>query len=114
MPLSGSDSYDNTGNIYNVSLIVDAHGDFIADAYESYSTIFMPVTFALGYGLSFAVMTCLPVHVYLYHWDDIKQAFKGTNKKDIHARLISHYQDVAWWWYAGMTVGFKLNSFIVR
>lgn len=63
----------------------------------------MPVTFALGYGISFAVMSCLPVHVYLYHWDDIKKAFMGTNKKDIHTRLIMRYRDVAWWWYAGMT-----------
>jgi len=27
----------------------------------------------------------------------------GASKKDIHARLIMRYRDVAWWWYAGMT-----------
>lgn len=104
LPLSGSNSYDNTASVYNVSKIVDAHGNFEPAAYEAYSTIFMPATFALGYGISFAVMSCLPVHVYLYHWDDIKQAFMGTSKKDIHARLITSYPDVPRWWYAGMTV----------
>jgi hypothetical protein len=114
LPLSGSNSYDNTANIYNVSKIVDAHGNFEPAAYEAYSTIFMPVTFALGYGISFAVMSCLPVHVYLYHWDDIRKAFMGTNKKDIHARLITRYRDVAWWWYAGMTVQCPLHLIILE
>ena len=66
----------------------------------------MPITFALGYGISFAVMSCVPVHMYLYHWDDIKMAFMGTSKKDIHARLIMRCRDVVWWWYAGTTVNF--------
>ncbi|CZT53395.1 probable sexual differentiation process protein ISP4 [Rhynchosporium secalis] len=103
LPLSGSNSYDNTGSVYNVSLIVDAHGNFLPEAYEQYSTIFMPATFALGYGISFAVMTCLPMHVYLYHWEDIKSAFMNTNKKDIHARLMSRYKDIPWWWFGSMT-----------
>lgn len=104
LPFSGADSYDNTGSIYNVTKIVDANGNFEAEAYSSYSTIFMPVTFALAYGLSFAVMSCLPVHAYLYHFDEIKKAFKGTAKKDIHSRLIMRYKDVPWYWYLGMTV----------
>ncbi len=104
LPLSGSNSYDNTATVYNVSKIVDAHGNFEPANYEAYSTIFMPATFALGYGLSFAVMACLPVHVYLYHFDDIKKAFMNKSKKDIHARLIMRYRDVPWWVYAGMTV----------
>lgn len=110
LPLSGSDSYDNTASVYNVSIIVDAHGNFNAEAYENYSSIYMPTTFALGYGISFAVMTCLPVHVYLYHWTDIKNAFIGKAEKDIHARLIMRYKDVAWWWYAGMTVCFLFRE----
>ncbi|TVY82379.1 Glutathione transporter, partial [Lachnellula suecica] len=104
LPYSGANSYDNTGSVYNVTKIVDAQGNFQAEAYSAYSTIFMPVTFALGYGLSFAVMSCLPVHAYLYHFQDIRNAFRGTAKKDIHARLIMRYKDVPWYWYLGMTV----------
>lgn len=33
-PLSGSDVYDNTGNVYNVTKIVDASGNFMVDAYK--------------------------------------------------------------------------------
>jgi len=104
LPLSGSNSYDNTASVYNVSKIVNAQGNFEPAAYEAYSTIFMPATFALSYGISFAVMSCLPVHVYLYHWNDIKQAVMGTSKKDIHVRLMMRYKDVPWWSYPLMTV----------
>jgi hypothetical protein len=67
--------------VYNVSKIVDAHGNFEPAAYKAYSTIFMPVKFVLGYGISFAVMSCLPVYVYLYHWEDIKQDFMEQAKR---------------------------------
>jgi len=112
LPLSGSNSYDNTASVYNVSKIVNSQGNFEPAAYEAYSTIFMPATFALSYGISFAVMSCLPVHVYLYHWADIKHAFMGTSKKDIHARLIMRYKDVPWWCYPTMTVSSSKMSYI--
>ncbi|RDW65607.1 putative isp4 protein-1 [Coleophoma crateriformis] len=114
LPLSGSNSYDNTASIYNVTKVVDAKGNFMADAYEAYSPIFMPATFAMGYGISFAVMSCLPVHVYLYHFDDIKQALTNKNRKDIHARLMSNYKDLPWWVYPGMTVIIIVLAIIVQ
>lgn len=107
LPYSGADSYDNTGSVYNTTKIVDINGNFQADAYEAYSGIFMPVTFALCYGLSFAVMSCLPVHAYLYHFNDIKKAFMGRSEKDVHARLIQRYKDVPWYWYMTITVSLK-------
>lgn len=104
LPLSGSDSYDNTGQVYNVTKIVDARGNFLKEQYEAYSPIFMPATFALSYGLSFAVMACLPVHIFLYYWRDMWNAVKGDRKKDIHARLLTRYKDVPWWWFGIITV----------
>lgn len=103
MPFSGTHTYDNTGNVYNASRIVDQHGQFLQDEYSKYSPLFMPVTFALSYGMSFAVMTCVPTYIFLFHWRDILDAFKPDRKKDIHARLIDRYPDVPWWWYAVMT-----------
>lgn len=104
LPLSGSDSYDNTGQVYDVSKIVDASGNFLEAQYKEYSPIFMPATFALSYGLSFAVMACLPVHIFLYYWRDMWGAVKGDGKKDIHARLLMRYKDVPWWWFGIITV----------
>ncbi|EME80071.1 uncharacterized protein MYCFIDRAFT_204443 [Pseudocercospora fijiensis CIRAD86] len=104
LPLSSSNSYDNTGAIYNGSRIVDEHGNFDVEAYKAYSPVFMPVTFALGYGISFAVMAALISHIFLYHFQDIMRSFKGNRPKDCHARMIEKYPDAAWWWYAILAV----------
>ncbi|RBR19330.1 hypothetical protein FVER53590_08400 [Fusarium verticillioides] len=103
LPFSGGDIYDNTGNVFNASRVVDRHGNFSPEAYRDYSPIFMPVTFALGYGISFATMTCVPTYIFLNYWKQIVGAFNPQRKKDIHARLIERYPDAPWWWYAALT-----------
>lgn len=105
LPLTSSDAYDNTGNLYNSSRILDDTGTFNEEKYKAYSPIFLPVTFALSYGVGFAVLSCLLTHVALNHSKDILETFRGQNKKDIHARLLSRYPDVPWWWYLALTVG---------
>ncbi|KAF4963075.1 hypothetical protein FSARC_8877 [Fusarium sarcochroum] len=103
LPFSGGDIYDNTGSIFNVSRVVDQHGNFSPDDYHDYSPIFMPVTFALSYGISFATMTCVPTYIFLNYWKEIVDAFNPNRKKDVHARLIERYPDAPWWWYAILT-----------
>lgn len=104
LPLTGSDAYDNTGNLYNSTRILNDEGAIDDAKYREYSPIFLPITFALCYGVGFAVLSCLLTHVVLYHSKDILDTFRGQNKKDVHARLLSRYPDVAWWWYAILTV----------
>ncbi|KAE8136024.1 OPT oligopeptide transporter protein-domain-containing protein [Aspergillus pseudotamarii] len=104
LPLTGSDAYDNTGNLYNSTRILNDEGAIDSAKYREYSPIFLPITFALSYGVGFAVLSCLLTHVVLHHTKDILDTFRGQNKKDIHARLLSRYPDVAWWWYAVLTV----------
>ena len=104
LPLTGSDAYDNTGNLYNSTRILNDEGIIDDAKYRDYSPIFLPITFALSYGVGFAVLSCLLTHVVLHHTKDILDTFRGQNKKDIHARLLSRYPDVAWWWYAILTV----------
>lgn len=103
LPFSGGDIYDNTGNVFNASRVVDRHGNFSPEDYKDYSPIFMPVTFALSYGISFATMTCVPTYIFLNYWKQIVGAFNPQRKKDIHARLIERYPDAPWWWYAALT-----------
>ncbi|KAK7534816.1 small oligopeptide transporter, OPT family [Phyllosticta citribraziliensis] len=105
MPLSGSDSYDNTGSSYNVTKIIDAKANFLEDNYKAYSPVFLPATFALSYGVSFAVMSCLPVHTFLYHFQDMVKAVRGSDKKDVHVRMMrQNYATVPWWWFLIMTI----------
>lgn len=107
LPLTGSDAYDNTGNIYNSTKILDGSGNFDEAKYRAYSPIFLPITFAIAYGTGFAVLSCVLVHVALYHSKDIWNTLRGGGKKDIHARLVSRYPDAPWWWYGIMTVSSK-------
>lgn len=105
LPLTGSDAHDNTGNVYNSSRILNENGVIDDAKYRAYSPIFLPITFSLSYGLGFAVLSCLITHLILYHSKDVLSTFRGRSKKDIHARLLSHYPDVPWWWYGILTVG---------
>lgn len=68
LPLTGSDAYDNTGSFYNSSRILDESGTIDETKYREYSPIFLPVTFALSYGMGFAVLSCLISHVLLYQY----------------------------------------------
>jgi xanthine/uracil/vitamin C permease (AzgA family) len=113
LPFSGSDTYDNTGNVYNATRVVDQNGNFLLDKYAEYSPIFMPVTFAMSYGISFAVMSSVPVYIFINYWRDIVGAFNPGRKKDVHARMIERYPDTKWWWYLVMTVIVLAISMVV-
>jgi hypothetical protein len=96
-----SDSFDNTGKKYNVSRIINPDLSFNLEAYKAYSPPFIPVTFAIFYGLSFASITATLTHTFLYYhkqmWAQARRPLSGQS--DIHARLMSVYKPVPDWWY---------------
>jgi OPT family small oligopeptide transporter len=102
-PVQSTESYDNTGAIYNVSRILDDNFHFNETAYKEYSPLFLPTQFALAYGLSFAAVAAVIVHVALYHGHDIWKQFKMARHQedDVHMRLMKKYRDAEDWWYAG-------------
>ena len=61
--MSASIAFDNTGAPYDPSVIIQ-NGLFDLDAYRSYSPAFVTVTFALAYGVSFASVTSVIVHIF--------------------------------------------------
>ncbi|KAL3476503.1 oligopeptide transporter [Aspergillus californicus] len=70
LPFQSSKVYDNTGDVYNVSRIVNSASGYKLDVqkYEAYSPVYMPITYALNmFGLSFATLTALLVWVFLEH-----------------------------------------------
>ncbi|KAF8264679.1 OPT oligopeptide transporter [Lactarius quietus] len=96
-PMVSSQSFDNTGSPYNVSRIIKDDATFNIDAYKAYSPIFISVTFAIAYGLSFASIASTLTHTLIYFpkkiWNQDRQ------QPDIHARLMSVYKEVPGWWY---------------
>lgn len=63
LPMSAPISFDNTGMPYDPSAIIQ-DGTFSQELYESYSPIFLPITFALEYAIAFASTTAVIVHTY--------------------------------------------------
>jgi hypothetical protein len=96
-----SHSFDNTGIQYNVSKIINDDSSFNLEAYQAYSPLFLSVSFAVAYGISFASITATLTHTYLYYRKQIwTQARRSLSEQpDIHARLMSVYKEVPDWWY---------------
>lgn len=104
LPLMTADVYDRYGAAYNVSIMINPDGTFNEAAYQAYSPPFLGASFAFVYGLSFAAITSVLVHVALWHGADIYAALQGRLEEDIHARLMRKYKETPWWCYATITV----------
>ena len=101
LPVVSSRSFDNTGSPYNITRILNDDITFNPDAYKAYSPLFISVSFAVAYGLSFASVTATVTHTLLYYGKQIRnQARRSLSEQpDIHARLMSVYEEVPQWWY---------------
>lgn len=102
LPISSSGTYDNTGQRYNVSRIINDDTTFNQQAYEAYSPLFISTTFSVCYGLASAAVPATITHSILYFrkliWNQARRAV--TEQPDIHSRLMSRYPQVPEWWYA--------------
>ena len=63
LPISAAMVFDNAGMPYEPTSVIQ-DGVFNLDLYKSYSPLFMPITFVLSYGVSFASFTAVVVHTY--------------------------------------------------
>ena len=101
LPLVSSHSFDNTGKTYNVSRIINDDSSFNLEAYKAYSPLFLPASYAVTYGLSFASITAVLTHTFLYYrkqvWIHARRSL--SEQSDLHACLMSVYKDVPNWWY---------------
>lgn len=100
LPISSSGTFDNTGSSYNVSAVIQ-DGQFNLDMYKAYSPLFLSMTYALSYGVTFAAFTSVIVHTWLWYRRDIVIQIRKSLKDnhDVHSRLMAHYPEVPQWWY---------------
>ncbi|KAI7977672.1 hypothetical protein EIK77_010263 [Talaromyces pinophilus] len=117
LPISDSNSWDNTGSHYNVTRILNADYTFNLQKYQEYSPLFLSTTFMLCYGLSFATIISVLVHTGLFHGKELWIRFKsvGKEEEDVHARLMSRFKTVPLWWYGAITlimIGMSLGVII--
>lgn len=104
LPISDSQSYDNTGALYNVTNILNADFTLNLEAYQAYSPLFLSTTFALTYGLSFATIAAVLVQTALFHGKDLWKRMREirVDDEDVHLRMMRKYKDVPQWWYASL------------
>ncbi|KAF8549183.1 OPT superfamily oligopeptide transporter [Imleria badia] len=107
-PINDDNPYDRFGNYYNISLVVDSSNRFNVTAYNEYSPLYLPATYAMTYLLAFALSTCVLVHTVLYHGRSLINGMKKIRVEpdDIHAKLMRNYPEVPNWWYIVFFVGF--------
>ncbi|KAI4866298.1 small oligopeptide transporter [Hypoxylon rubiginosum] len=102
--VQSSSAFDNTGAVYNVSQILNEELIFDEEKYHNYSPLFLSTQFALAYGLSFASVAAVIVHVALYHGKQIVSQFKLARRQedDVHMKLMRKYKDAEDWWYLAL------------
>ncbi|PFH46867.1 hypothetical protein AMATHDRAFT_153607 [Amanita thiersii Skay4041] len=101
-PISANEPYDRFGEVYDVSKVLTVEDRFDLIAYENYSPLYLPATYAMTYLLAFALSTCVIVHTLLYHGYTLLNGLKRIRVEadDIHAKLMRNYPEVPDWWYA--------------
>jgi hypothetical protein len=75
MAISTRTSYDNTRALYKVANVLNNNFEFDLATYKAYSPLFLSTTFD---GQSFASITSVLVHTYLFHGAEIWQQVKES------------------------------------
>jgi OPT family small oligopeptide transporter len=106
LPVQSSRAFDNTGSLYNVSLILNEDNTFNEEAYHAYSPLYLSSQFTICYGVAFASVAAVIVHVALYHGREIVNQFKMARHQedDVHMRMIKKYREAPDWWYVVLFV----------
>ena len=117
-PISANEPYDRFGRSYNVSRIITSDNKFNLTAYDEYSPLYLPATYAVTYLLAFTLSTCVIVHTLLYHGRSLLNGLKNikVEKDDIHARakLMRNYPEVPDWWCLTVFVFFGMAIIVVK
>ncbi|KAL4789279.1 OPT oligopeptide transporter protein-domain-containing protein [Aspergillus venezuelensis] len=108
LPINSWFAYDNTGQQYQVSRILDSNQRVDRAAYEAYSPIFFSATFALRWCGMLALIPALLVFTWLWYGDFMWPLLKGLFKRsvspglrdDFLSRQMRQYKQVPGWWYS--------------
>ena len=93
--------YDRFGQLYNITRVLTPEQTFDQTAFEAYSPLYLPASFAITYLIAFALSSAMIVHTVLYHGKTVLHGLTQTRieKDDIHAKLMRAYPEVPDWWY---------------
>jgi len=95
MPILSTAVFDNTGKAYDVTRILQPDFTFDAVAYQTYSPVFLPITYVLSYALQFASLTALLTHTCLWHGKDILQQTRDSFRSESLSSQDSYQPNLA-------------------
>ncbi|KAJ2826177.1 hypothetical protein IWW50_002496 [Coemansia erecta] len=100
LPLYSMNVFTTNGTQYDISKVM-RDGVFDSQAYENYSPLRMSLEFSWVYGIGFAALMSILVHIGIYNGKEIITRLRETKAKhdDIHGKLITSYPPVKAWWY---------------
>ncbi|KAI8978283.1 OPT oligopeptide transporter [Trametes punicea] len=106
-PLMANQPYDRFGQPYDITRVLTPDHTFDVEAYNNYSPLYLPASYAITYLIAFALSSAMIVHTVLYHGRTVLHGFLHTRieKDDIHAKLMRAYPEVPDWWYLVTFVG---------
>lgn len=117
LPINSNSIYDNTGNVYNISRVLNDHFLIDEDAYANYSPPYYSAGNLVMYGAFFMVYPGMIVYAILHYHKIIGQSFKQMwvalrnplrslkNYNDPFSRAISVHKEVPEWWFLVILVG---------
>ncbi|WRT69105.1 OPT family small oligopeptide transporter [Kwoniella shivajii] len=109
--------YNSTFQKFDVTSILKPDLSLDEVAWERSKPLLLTPYFALTYGLSFAALSSVLVHVWLWHRDEIKEALskRSNQMNDVHNKLMRSYLPVPTSWYLGLlAVNFGAAIILVK
>ena len=82
LPILSSSVFDNTGKPYDVSRILTPDFLFDRERFEAYSKVYLPITYALAYGVQFAGLSALVTHTACWYGKEIWQVSQQSVVSD--------------------------------
>lgn len=112
LPLNSNTLFDNKGEPYNASMILNADKSFDSASFKEYSLPFYSAWNLVSTGAGYAVIPFLFCYTILENWRALLVGFrvlkntlcnrKGSsmqNFKDPFCRMNSHYKEAPEWWF---------------
>ncbi|KAL8922652.1 MAG: hypothetical protein Q9172_003467 [Xanthocarpia lactea] len=82
LPILSSSVFDNTGKPYDVSRILTPDFLFDRERFEAYSKVYLPITYALAYGVQLAGLSALVTHTACWYGKEIWQVSQQSVVSD--------------------------------
>ncbi|CAF0901657.1 unnamed protein product [Adineta ricciae] len=115
-PIASYQVFNKEGYFYNVTNILDSQLKFNETAYQSYGPVYLSFLFAMNYGVHFTAITAILVHTLLYEGTTLYQQYRASLTNiggDIHAKLMTQYNEVPSYWYTILFLATFVVSAIV-